>query len=303
MAKQSDNGNSEITEAKYYRPDIQLLEARANKLKVELKEYVGLKTYQPTRKRMTKIALDLEECLESIYQIINDNSDTLMYSAAISTSTSIRESEFSSGNDESSDLGNLSLLGEADPILSPREIVGGFATRVEQLEKATIGMIPINHFCKVLSTWYHARFVPDEKDANEKFNFKSTNIPRWVDCLIIAAGQAMHDGRFYDFCANLEEWVDFIHNPQVDPKERKYPLPYGILKVERTYTPQALVIEWITKYTLYDSEFFPSMKSSLRDAAVREGTFTEADVTFDNLLATCQGSIALSSLFDTSIYQ
>ena len=238
------------------RPDIQVLEDRVVRLKSQIEEFQNLRLYKVSKQRLARVSEELEDCVQILNQVVGDCSN-IPIPPIVNCTEYMSESlsEFSIADD--SDL-NDTLTLETQGLkskYSAKEIVGTYSRRLQNCADTvgcSSGIIQVNQFSQLLNAWYQTRFTPATGQRNPKFLFKADKICDWVDLLMIAAGNAIHQAMFPAFLSDMHAWIDTL-NTSKDPT---WALPYSVMQIRQSdstcYTKEALVLEKILKPSLYD---------------------------------------------------
>lgn len=283
------------------RPDIQVLEDRVKRLRNQLLEYKGLRLYGATKRRLSSVSEELEECMLIIHDIVNE-SPTISSSefADFHDCPSVAPSEFSY-DDDLMDVDALTISSLACPDYSARDIVSTYSARINECASSpATGVLQINQFCHMLHNWYQYRFTPPNR--NPKFFFKATRIHEWIDLLIIASGHAMHENRFPKFKSDLEEWASKLDEAPDDT----WVLPYSVLQYKKLKsdlcTREAVLIERVVKPKLYSSDFYPDEMNSVERIVIDNSDLSKEDLEIDKIVQSCS-RLVITSTFDITKYQ
>lgn len=285
------------------RPDIQVLEARVNRIKAQLQEYKGLRLYEITKKRLSSVADELEDCLCIIEEIVGSEVPRPAKVIDLKEPEQLRLPE--DFEDDLSDVLSIQLP-EPSPQLDnkenypPKVIMSTYAKRIAACKEESTGIIQVNQFCTMLDSWYQARFNPEVK--NLQFRYKSQRIHEWIDLLILAAGDAIHSKMFSSFKANIDDWVSNLNSPT----DGNWVLPKQVMRFKShtrdQCTQEAVLIERIVKSTLYDEKFYNSQKDSVEKIVISSNKFMLDDLKTSEILSSCPGLIKTSS-FDINKYE
>lgn len=290
------------------RPDIQVLEERIARLKSQLLEYKGLRLYGSTKKRLSAVSDELSECLSIICEVVNADSNNISSSSlsAFDECTGEVPSEFSSDGDLSDTflLSPSSYLTKSDSSpYSAKDIVRTYSSKFKLCAETLgceTGIIQVNQFCQLINSWYQARFSNEQRNPN--FFFKANRIHEWIDLLILAAGHALHDGLFPVFISDMNIWIRDLNTS----KDQSWVLPYSVMKMKNidssTCTQEAVLLEKILKSILYDEDFYPTEKTSVKEIVISNSEFTEEDLTIDTIISSCPKLVVTSS-FDSKKYE
>lgn len=286
------------------KPDIQVLEARVTRIKSQLQQYEDLRLYNITKKRLSNVASELEDCISLIYSVIGDYSETSKEAVELKEPeqfVSPRE-DF---EDDLSDVLSIDLESNARENASaiesytPKQIVKTYSTRIHNCREIHTGILQVNQFCTLLDDWYQARFNPTIK--NTKFHYKSQRIHEWIDLWILAAGDALHNKMFPSFKSDIDAWVRTLNTLE----DQNWILPQQVMEYKNAnydqVTKEAVLIEKIVKSLLYDDEFYASELNSVEEIVIDSNKFSKADLEMPNLVNTCKG-IVKTSAFDISKY-
>lgn len=282
------------------RPDIQVLEARVKRIKAQLQEYRDLRLYEITKKRLSNVSSELEECMCLIHEIVGATPQQ-----TISTEPepiALKEPEqLTNSNDFEDDLSDLLSLELPEPVdYSPKLIVSSYSKRIRQCREQSTGIIQINQFCSMLDSWYQARYNPEIK--NTKFHYKSQRIHEWIDLLILAAGDAIRSKMFTSFKADVDDWISTLNSP----RDGNWVLPKQVMKFNShdadQCTKEAVLIEKVVKSMLYDESFYGDQMHSVEEIVMHSNRFTRDEMSISNILSTCPGFIKTSS-FDATKYE
>ena len=173
------------------RPDIQVLEDRIKRLKSQLLEFKDIKLHGVTKKRLSVVSSELEECVSIIHEMVDEGvpAEVVDATSAFNSCFDSNQAEFSS-DDDLSDTLLIPSDNSAKSKLNASEIVRTYSARIKNCADTvgcSSGIIQVNQFCQVLNSWYQNRFAPDMRNPN--FYFKASRIHEWVDLLILSAGQ------------------------------------------------------------------------------------------------------------------
>ena len=288
------------------RPDIQVLEDRIVRLKAQLLEYKDIRLYNVTKRRLSAVAEELEDCMLIIHSIVDADTNNISPSSLSALGDSgCGISEFS----EDADLLDLSLL-ESDNgfeyskySYSAKDIVSTYSSRIResaQTEGLGTGMIQVNQFWQVFNAWYQNRFTPPTRNPN--FHFKASRIREWIDLLIISAGHALHEGLYPVFISDMNSWIANLNTI----KDEAWVLPYSVMQMKRkdnsVCTCEAVLFEYMIKPFIYDSEFYPNELHSVKQIVMNATGYTEEDLTLDSIIKECPRFVRTGS-FDINKYR
>lgn len=289
------------------RPDIQVLEDRIVRLKAQLLEYKDLRLYKATKRRLASVSSELEECISIINEIVdagtNNISSSSMSAYDVYPGTGL--SEFSADGD----LLDTSLLTDIEcpsytQGLSNAEIVSNYSHRLKQCSESIgcrSGILQVNQFCQVLNSWYQARFTPRLRNPN--FYFKARRIHEWIDLMMIAAGNSIHQKLFPEFINDIDSWVRDLNTP----KDQGYILPYSVMHLKAfdasICTQEAALLEIMLKPHLYDANFYETEMNSVRKIVMNNSDFSSNDLKVKQILDSCSSNLIVTSSFDASKYE
>lgn len=287
------------------KPDIQVLEARVARMKSQLQQYEDLRLYSITKRRLSAIASELEECIDIIYSVIGNSS------SSIQEVIELKEPEefVSPSEDFEDDLSDvlsidLSNITEDDTVsiedYPPKQIVSTYSSRIHKCREIHTGVLQVNQFCVLMDEWYQARFNPTIK--NSKFHYKSQRIHEWIDLLMLAAGDAMHNKMFSTFKSNIASWIGTLNTLE----DGNWVLPQQVMEYKNPdvskLSKEAVLIEKIVKPILYDDTFYSSQSSSIEQIVINSNKFLKSDLEMGHLIKDCNG-IVKTSIFDISKYE
>lgn len=287
------------------RPDIQVLEDRIVRLKAQLTEYKDLRLYGATKRRLSRVSSELEECISIINGIVNTNSNNISSSSlsAYDEYPGAGLNEFDNTGDDLLDTFLLSPNKDPNPEdfgPSAREIVKTYRSRLSECAAAVTGIIQVNQFCQLLNSWYQNRFTPATKNPN--FFFKANRIHEWIDLLMIAAGHALHEGMFPAFVSDMNAWIADLNTSN----DLAWVLPYSVMRMKNVdascCTKEAVLLEIIVKHLIYDKSFYFDEKHSVARIVISNSGLSESDLTLDSIIRSCPKLIITSS-FDKSQYE
>lgn len=283
------------------RPDIQVLEARVVRLKAQLLEYKDIRTYEITKQRLLKVSAELEECIMIIDEVTRKDGDLDKKLVSLNEPETIWTTEFNDDNefedvfsDPSEDVFDL----DSSFDYTPKKIVGAYASKLQECSNSQTGIIQVNQFCSLLSSWYQERFMPEIRNPN--FYYKASRIHEWIDLLILYAGKSLHEGTFPEFKAYMDDWISTLNTS----KDDGWLVPLKVRQIkeeEGAYTKEAILIEKIVKPMLYDKDFYPSELLTVTQIVIHKQKYQEADISIENLIKDCPRLVVTSS-FDISKY-
>ena len=297
------------------RPDIQVLEDRIVRLKAQLLEYKELRLYTSTKNRLSKVADGLEDCISIINEIVTAETNNISNSSL----SAVDESGFSiSEFSTDCDLIDTELLPKLNtstsitsavqdsPVsteYSAKDITSFYSARIHESAESnglSSGVLQVNQFWRLLDNWYSCRFNPPKR--NENFRYKANRIHEWIDILMIAAGQALHEGTFPKFLQDMNDWSSSLNSDS----DEGYVLPYCVMQLRQTLTTcctkEAVLIEDMIKPFLYNKDFYPKERHSVRRIVMENSTFDESDLDLMKILDTSPRLIKTSS-FDIDRYR
>lgn len=294
------------------RPDIQVLEARVDRLKAQLLEYRDIRTYEVTKRRLLRVADELEECLSIIGEITDQDKRPVTPVELRDVISPNPETEFEAVDSDLMDIFSIpesssKSSNDAESLTysdySPRFIVKTFKDRIQECAETATGILQVNQFSYLLKDWYNERFTPTSAFSQNKFFYKASRIHEWIDLLILSAGKSLREGKFIEFQARIENWVKTLNTT----KDERWVLPYSIIQDRdesgpEYYTKEAVLIEMLLKDILYSEDFYSGEKNSVYDAVRKARFFSEEDVSIDSILHDCTEMIVTSS-FDASKYR
>lgn len=187
---------------------------------------------------------------------------------------------------------------------SPKSIVKTFSIKFQSLAETVgvdSGILQIGQVCHLFNSWYQYRFNPIYRDNS--FYFKSENIHKWIDCMILSAGKAIHNSKLDIYIRDVNSWIDGIRT-KVSPQP--FPLPPQASEVNfftsSDYTIEAALIEAIIKPKLYDESFYIEDMHTVRDLVCTNLQLTEDELTIQSIIDKSSKFI-LSSNFDISRFE
>lgn len=299
--------------AKNSRPDIQVLEDRVTRLKSQLHEFEEIRLYKTSKNRLSVVAAELRQCIQILDRITDvDTSKLKVPSRSISNASRSLEPISAEFNNDEGDLA-ASLFAEdskSDKSLiqnqssmPPKEIVGTYLAKINkaiQVEGQSTGIIQVNQFWQLLHCWYQTRYAPEFRSPN--FRFVADHICKWIDYLMLAAGQALHIGKFSNFIADIDSWIQGLNSGS----DEGWVLPYSVMKMKNTppstYTKEAVLLELMVKPFIYDWSFYPDQLHTIRDLMIQNTEFTLTDLTVTRILAE-SNSLLRTASFDAAKYQ
>ena len=248
------------------RPDFPLIELRLNKM--EQNVIAGVEWYKQQQsntmyKKTTENFIEWHNRLKNIVALM----ETLdIFDEEYKQPSIVSPSATNNIADiESDDLSSTDVFVEeftsykAD--YNSRYIVANFRRRLAALEDSVSYMSKISSVGFYLNAWFKVRFSSD--DSNKNFHYRAENIHEWIDLIIVAFGQKIHNNLLVPFCTEFDEWLDTIESDH----EKKWMLPQYIAQLRNTgtscYTKEAILIERIIKPKLYDADFYPDLINSL----------------------------------------
>lgn len=288
------------------RPDIQVLEARVVRLKAQLLEYKEIRTYEITKKKLSNVALELQECISIIGDITEQGKaqvDTKVMSLVSDTAAeSLSPMEFDDSGDLS-DILSLDESPEADVVSSvtyePKQILRSFSSRIKDCADVASGIIQVNQFSGLLNYWFQTRF--STTISYPQFHYKADRIHEWINLLIFAGGYALHSDRFPSFKSTVNSWIEALGSP----KGENWVLPKDILdiqfKLPQYSTLEAVLLEKILKPQIYDESFYPSERDYIAKIVMDNSGYSPDQLTVASILEHCPGLVCTSS-FDASRY-
>jgi len=293
------------------RPDIQVLEARVDRLKAQLLEYKEIRTYGITKKRLSNVALELEECI-SIIGDITEQGKLVASSAQIISEAqdqTLAEDLVVEEFEDSGDLADIFTPNarpqEEKSIASneyePKFIIRNYAQRIQACADTAIGIVQVNQVTGLIAKWYQTRF---SSNANyPSFHYKANRIHEWIDLLIIASGDALSQGTFPSFKAELDSWLEDLSTG----KGENWVLPQNILQMQRDIpnrcSKEAVLIEKLLKPQLYDESFYPREISSIEKIVTTNTEWSSEELTVEAILSNCSTKFIQTSSFDISKYR
>lgn len=286
------------------RPDIQVLEARIDRLQDQLNEFKEARLYGVTRKKLKDVSSRLEDCLALIHDIVE---------AVPASSATVASDSYSSSRaefaDDSDILDTFSFSADSEnPDIvqfpyPPKEIVSNYSDKIKKFaesEGSFTGILQINQFSHLLNSWYQARFTPSRR--NPDFHFKAARIHEWIDLLILAAGHSLNEGLFPAFISEMNSWIDTLNTP----KDDKWVLPYSVMRMQKadesSCSLEAVLIEKLIKPNLYNESFYPNEIDSVCRIVIHTCGLSQDDVKIANIIAKCPRLIKTSS-FNLSKFQ
>lgn len=287
------------------RPDIQVLEDRVVRLKNQLLEYKDLRLYGVTKKRLSAVAQELNECISIITDIVGEESNEISSSSlsALSEYPGEGPSEFSIDND----LLDTLLLppfedGSNQSTYSSKEIVKTYSVRIQNCADTvgcSSGILQVNQFCQLLNSWYQARF-PAMRPKGSKFFFKADKIHEWVDLLILAAGSSLHNREFPSFVSGMNSWIKDLNTA----KDQTWVLPFSVMQIKKSMgdacTEEAVLLERVVKSSIYDKDFYPDEKDSVKRIVIHNSSLTDDDLEIHSIIQSCGSRIIVTPSFDAT---
>lgn len=287
------------------RPDIQVLEARVIRLKAQLLEYKEIRTYGITKKRLSDVALELEECISIIGDITEQGKTSLDPTAY--SSSSVVDTEDVQEFDDSGDLSDVFNIEHAEEvkqpanIYEPKWIIKTYSERMKVCADMATGIIQVNQFASLLNEWFQTRF--SVKGEFPLFHYKANRIHEWVDVMMLAGGYALNSGTFPAFKSELDTWLGELKTP----KGENWVLPQSILQIKKDLpnhvTEEAVLLEKILKPQLYDETFYPNEMDSVAKIVMINSSFSSKDLTVSAILDHSPTRFVRTSAFDIKKYQ
>lgn len=289
------------------RPDTQVLEDRVRRLKTQIEEYRGLRTYESTRKRLRAVKSEIEECAILLDEVLR-SLDAAVENAqpAYHPTVILKEpEEFTAKKEFEDDLSDIFSISIPDPnegveSYSSKDIMIAYHNRIEQCSEASTGILQVNQVCGLIHSWFETRYSPSA--TNSRFKYKAQRIHEWIDLIILAAGEALHTKTFPCFKQSFNEWIDTIGTES----DLNWILPKEVMQFQKEgpsrSTKEAVMIERIVKQMLYGSDFYPSLIDSIQKIVIKSGRFKEEDLTTSKILEDCKGSWLVTSSFDATKY-
>lgn len=285
------------------RPDIQVLEARVLRLKNQLLEYKGIRTYEITKQRLANVALELSECVSLITEITGTDRTTTPHIVVKDLkSDDVNSDEFNDDGDLAdvlfTDADDFEGSGGISEKYTPKFIIKMYATQLQLCADTPTGIIQFNQMCFLLNSWFKARFIPETRNPN--FRYKADRIHEWVDLIILAGCKALHEDKFSEFISYMDQWIEDLNTS----KDGSWLLPLKVRQIEGTigaYTKEAILAEKVIKTILYNSEFYPDEKDSICKIVIKNEGYTSQELTIESLIESCPHLIPTSS-FDAKRY-
>lgn len=279
-------------------PDIQSIESRLNKIEEQLALYEGKSVYSVTRRRLADVKAQLEKCLSTIDAILIGADYTphnISYSSVSTTEV-----------DSSNNLSDLLLSDFECDLISeveqykPKYIMATYRKKFNEMTQVSSGILQVNQVINVMNLWFQKRYSVSPENSN--FRYKADRVHEWIDLVIIAAGYALSTKMFAVFRSDLEEWINSINTDT----DRNWILPKNIMRFHKSsvadYTEEAILLERIIKYHLYDDEFYPSLKDSIEKIVICSGRFGSERLSTSQIVEDCKGSWIVTSNFNPAQY-
>ena len=182
----------------------------------------------------------------------------------------------------------------------PKYIVSTYRKRFEEISQSSCGILQVNQFMNLINSWFQKRY--SSESINSRFRYKADRIHEWVDLIVVAAGYSFSNKMFNSFRSEFEDWINSINTDS----DRNWILPKSIMKFQKSsaadYSEEAVLLERILKFSLYDDDFYPSLKDSVVRIVINSGRFGNERLSVDQILADCKGSWVVTSTFDKTLY-
>ena len=207
----------------------------------------------------------------------------------------LSESENSTFEEDSDDYSEISTS------YSPREIVRKYRDSISEVSIHSFGVIQVNRFASMLSSWYNARYIPERK--NPGFNFKADRIWEWIDKLIISYGDAIHNHATDDYIADMNDWIEQIQRDET----QIWPIPYFVVEGSESSVldqcaAEVLLIEKMIKSKLYSADFYPDKSYSIRKIVISNHSELKG-LSLTQLMEIVGSEITKTSSFNESDYK
>jgi len=295
------------------RPDMWVLQDRVARLQAQIKEYTDYNMYYTTKCKLKQVAMDLQECIDTINEIVQDDftesvsTDQIDDSIVIMPSESVSEPVSTSSSDLTELFNGQKDTSEPSSIVSynypysSKFIVSQYDRRFNKCANSSFGVLQVNQLCKLMNRWYSNRFGLESK--NPEFHYKAGRLHEWVDLILLSAGRAIHDETFLNYTSEFDKWIKQLGTAD----DELWPLP-SIASGSRSsplcdyYTKEAIVLERLIKPVLYNSAFYPRESDSVERIVREHNPYSEDELELANLMNSCPSLIVTGS-FDLSHYQ
>lgn len=262
------------------RPDFPMITARLSRLEDDVAKGVQWyneqnNLYKCTKDNFVEWYFRLKQCVELLETL--DIFQNVSGTKSISDLESIPSELYS--KDDLDDVFNTSLLDgltefPANDDYTPKFILKTYRTKLQKLADTTEGMNKVSSLGYYLNLWFTVRYSPNE--ANSCFRYKASRIHEWIDLIILAFGQSIHNNTLFTFCTEFDSWLESIERDH----SQTWILPKTIMQFQGkgaiACTKEALLLERIIKPILYDDDFYPNLSRSLEQIVIQfEGSGVE----------------------------
>lgn len=278
--------------------EIYPIENYADKISKQLDAVLEAKPtmYAKTKGRYKQLACSLLQSVEKISAILEEESlissdvqdefDELLdtqYDEFSDALKSVQDqlssyTEFTSNTSSSSDLSNNSnkLTSTSDneshavssmsddagvATMSNKAALSIFAQVIEQGSICSFKCAEASHCARMIWQWFKARFTPEVRNSNFKYNIKQ--LPVWISAIVLSYGKHHRDNTIGTFVDMFNKWI-----ADITADERNcWALPYEVYQISKSsnkddFTLDAVVISDILMEELYHQLTQPYIENS-----------------------------------------
>lgn len=227
-----------------YIRDVQTIVKVADKLTSYIydESKISKRIYPTTLEKYIHIQQDLEECLGLIRGMIaSTESDSFEIYDEVDATTSL---------------------------YTPKVIMTNYFKKFAVLQLVDYGENEeAAEFSLILCEWFKARFTSN----NPNFFYKADRISEWIDLIILSYGRALHERLTEKFKKDFNEWLTSVYIGS-----NNWPVPSFIYEIsssafEEDYTEEAVKLEKAIKAVLYDVNFYPDRKETVKELVSKHG--------------------------------
>lgn len=89
-----------------------------------------------------------------------------------------------------------------------KHTISKFGTILVELPNGNISSDESKECAEYIKKWWMTRFNPDNKNPN--FRYDMTQIPKWIDSIIITYGKYYHDNNLHEFRKLFDSWLESV---------------------------------------------------------------------------------------------